>query len=349
MIKVPENYISLKTALRLMTVSEPSKINNQEFNLENLSFREKKRLDSQLKASYAWHPTTRKNIVGLGIAEKHTGSGGTGELSLTVYVKKKLPLDELSSAYKIPSRLEFEGLNKSLITDIREVGAVRLEGLSSKIRPIVCGYSIGVEDNVGTLGCMVVKRNGDHKQYILSNSHVLAKSGLGRPGDAIYQPGPVDARASNDPVAHLDSWQPFKFRDGFDNHIDAALGIPVDPELFSSAIFDIGKPKGTRNVERGVMVQKSGSATGHTWGRVEDVDFHTSLSYPRTDGKRLGNVNFSNLVLCSRYTDSGDSGSLVLDNDGYAVGLHFCGSRTASIFSPIQYVMDELQLDIVTD
>jgi hypothetical protein len=49
-------------------------------------------------------------------------------------------------------------------------------------------------------------------------------------------------------------------------------------------------------------------------------------------------------VLCSRYTDGGDSGSIVVDTDsGKIVGLHFAGANGGSVFSPIQPVMTELK------
>jgi hypothetical protein len=59
-------------------------------------------------------------------------------------------------------------------------------------------------------------------------------------------------------------------------------------------------------------------------------------------------VKFLQQVLCTRYTDGGDSGSLILDAEGYAIGLHVCGGPGASIFSPIQFVLDDLGIDLVT-
>jgi hypothetical protein len=214
---------------------------------------------------------------------------------------------------------------------------------------VICGYSIGPSEKVatGTLGCLVRSRSSEGETLLLSNSHVLANSGAGQPGDPIYQPGASDAEPS-EPVARLAAWKPFEFGDDADNHIDAAVAKPLGQGLFKAEIYDIGRPKGVRGAERGMMVQKSGRTSGHTWGQVEDVDFAGSIPYTDPAGGGYFRVKFSDQVLCTRYTENGDSGALVLDKDCYAVGLHFCGSRSASAFNPIQSVLDEMNVDLVT-
>lgn len=340
----------LKTAVKLLWTGNPETVSSEEFRVENLSSREKERLDAQLEGSRAWKLGDKRNVVGLGVAENRQGRGSTGELALTVYVKKKYPVSRLDRAHMVPPRLELEGLGEELLTDVREVGELRLESLRVEKRPIICGYSIGrtEEGLTGTLGCLVSRREGDRKWLLLSNSHVLANSGLGRPGDPIYQPGPDDTEQTLEPVAALESWQPFRYEGALANRVDAALAEPFDPKMFDPTIFDIGLPKGVRVAERGMMVQKSGRTSGHTWGKIDDVDFTTSVPYPRPDGKGYALINFTDLIQCSRCTEPGDSGSLVLDADGYAVGLHFCGTPTISVFNPIQSVLDELNIDLVT-
>jgi hypothetical protein len=57
----------------------------------------------------------------------------------------------------------------------------------------------------------------------------------------------------------------------------------------------------------------------------------------------VGVVGFSGQVLCDTYTASGDSGALVVSDEGAVVGLHFSGSPKGSIFTPIRTVMDALK------
>src|SRR5262249_4339543 len=67
----------------------------------------------------------------------------------------------------------------------------------------------------GTLGSLVTDGS---KQYILSNSHVLARAGAGSVGDDISQPGLIDNGCSVPPVvAGLTAW--------------AALGSNVDAAI----------------------------------------------------------------------------------------------------------------------
>jgi hypothetical protein len=51
------------------------------------------------------------------------------------------------------------------------------------------------------------------------------------------------------------------------------------------------------------------------------------------------------------FSAGGDSGSLILDNDGYAVGKLFAGSdaENITIANPIQTYLDLLEADLVTE
>ncbi|MBI2897951.1 MAG: hypothetical protein HYY06_30620 [Deltaproteobacteria bacterium] len=48
------------------------------------------------------------------------------------------------------------------------------------------------------------------------------------------------------------------------------------------------------------------------------------------------------------FSDGGDSGSLVLDGDRYAVGLLFAGDDEATDLNPIAHVLDQLQARLVS-
>jgi hypothetical protein len=339
-------------ALELLTTPQISSINNDVISVESLSLAEQARLQEQVDASRQWALGGERNIVGLGVSEKRIMGQITGDLSLVLYIKHKYNNGELESSQAIPPTLEFEGMNEVVPTDVREIGPIELESLTSVVRPILGGYSISsrMETSTGTMGCLVSRRGESNRLFLLSNSHVLAKSGLGQPGDPIYQAGVDDVEiATSNAVATLSSWKPFNFDDGYNNYIDAAIAEITDHSLVTSDIAFIGRPKGIRSAKRGTMVQKTGRTTELTFGLVQDVNFHTSLKYPKPDGTGNGYANFRNLILCSRFTEKGDSGALVLDEEKYAVGLHVCGSSTTSIFCPILTVCDELFVDLVIE
>nr|WP_201767350.1 hypothetical protein [Sporomusa ovata] len=53
---------------------------------------------------------------------------------------------------------------------------------------------------------------------------------------------------------------------------------------------------------------------------------------------------FTDQILAGPMSMPGDSGSLVLTNDNYAVGLLFAGSERATMFNKIQHVLDKLDI-----
>lgn len=93
-----------------------------------------------------------------------------------------------------------------------------------------------------------------------------------------------------------------------------------------------------------MVVTKRGRTTGVTKGKIIDTDFRFVLNY---DG--VGKIAFTRQVLCERYTDGGDSGSLVVDAEtGKVVGLHFAGANGGSVFNPIQSVIKALGFAFTT-
>ena len=50
-----------------------------------------------------------------------------------------------------------------------------------------------------------------------------------------------------------------------------------------------------------------------------------------------------------RFTEGGDSGSPVVNEDGRLLGIAFAGSATVSLILPIQPMLSELGLSLVTE
>jgi hypothetical protein len=279
-----------------------------------------------------------KNIVAVGISEKVTEGKDTGALSVCFYVEKKVPQSRIRAGKLIPPVIASRD-GTAVFTDVKVLGRVRPE-VQKKVTPIQSGFSIAHKDvTAGTVAAIVKKGN---KLFILSNSHVLADSGLAKLNDEILYPGPADGGIlPRHLVGTLAKFAKFKVGGEFVNHVDAALGV-IDPDRLDELDFSIhglrGAPR-TISPKRGMTVVKSGRTTGKTEGKVEDVNFRLVLDYPR-----VGQVGYLEQVLCTRYTKPGDSGSLVVDKEsGKIVGLHFAGANGGSVFNPIAEVVAALK------
>lgn len=293
------------------------------------------------------------NIVAVGISEKVSENTSTGLLAITFYVDKKKPIKKLSAEEVIPPALLLDVSSQPVPTDVIAIGRPKLEAKAPwvKRKPIQPGNSIGhVKVTAGTLGA-IVKKNGQY--YLLSNSHVLARSGKAKKGDKILFPGKADGGTPNaDVIGELADFVAFQVGGEMINRSDCAIALPL-PERLADLVSDIkilGVPKGIIKPKRGMKVTKAGRTTHVTKGEIKDVNFRMTLPYP--DG--VGTVGFLDQVFCSRYSDGGDSGSLVLEVESKkAVGLHFAGYPDAhgvqgSVFNPIKDVLDPLGVKLVT-
>ena len=122
------------------------------------------------------------------------------------------------------------------------------------------------------------------------------------------------------------------------NALDGALARPVNPMMFQQSIAEIGRPNGIVKASLGMPVRKHGRTTGYTEGSVTLMNATVDVSY----GDNL-NARFSGQTITTPMSQGGDSGALIMAGDSLkAVGLLFAGSRRATIFTPIQTVLDRL-------
>lgn len=310
----------------------------------------------------------KPNVLACGVGFKESGGVVTDEPCVVVGVMKKMPQAQLTAQELVP-----KVLSQDVKTDVVEVGRIRaFQSPQDRWRPAPGGVSIGhYAITAGTLGCLVTK-NG--QTYILSNNHVLANSNNAQLGDAILQPGPHDGGTMADQIATLAEFIPIDFGDappecgiatGVEqflnavakamgsrhrvsvfqespgtNLVDCALGLPISPDMVSKEILNIGVPQGAHEATLGTAVQKSGRTTGHTTGQIIQIDVTVQVAY----GTRT--ATFTDQLMAGAMSAGGDSGSAVLDNEGYVVGLLFAGSEATTIINPIQAVLDALGVQI---
>lgn len=294
----------------------------------------------------------QENVVAVGISQKVSDDTDAGPLAVTFYVEKKKPVSQLTGDELIPKHIALDANGQPIPTDVVAIGQPQLEAVPwAKRHPIEPGNSIGhFAATAGTLGALVKK---GRKIYLLSNSHVLAQSGTGAKGDKILFPGNADGGIEDDDViAELEDFVAFTLGGDMVNHSDCAIAIPLPDRLTKLVpeIRDLGLPTGTKRAKRGMIVTKSGRTTQVTEATIKDVNFRMTINYPGGVGK----VGFLDQVFCTRYTEGGDSGSLVLEKESRkAVGLHFAGypdqdGIKGSVFNPIQQVLSSLKVKLVT-
>jgi hypothetical protein len=227
----------------------------------------------------------------------------------------------------------------------------------------------------GTLGALV--EDGQNNQYILSNNHVLAESDQGHVGDTIDQPGMIDGGCTPlsrpgstlHPIGTLQYFVPLASQQ---TNVDAALALAapgsVDP---SGSILGLGTPGRDQTLSaappmagRGetltaaslaMNVAKSGRTTGLTCSSINAVALTVKVDYYKdcAETQPYTTKTFENQIGIggTHFTDSGDSGALVLDaSNAQAVGLYFAGGTDGdgnglSVVNPIGDVLHELSTE----
>lgn len=227
-------------------------------------------------------------------------------------------------------------------------------------RPLRIGASISdVQPNfesAGTLGCFVYGRRSPYYLALLTNNHVIADENGNAGGAPVVQQGTLDGgtRAAN-LVGEL--WKFIKLRTNGSNSVDAALGAIYDDVDFDElTIGTLGKLAGPGNVQTlpaRAVVHKVGRTTGQTRGRITAFDIDKLLV-----DYGIGQLSFDGQIEIegtgtSRFSDSGDSGSMIVDSRRRAIGLLFAGGDTGgsnnkglSYANPIATVLDALNVDL---
>lgn len=315
------------------------------------------------------------NVIGVGRGYKHIGGRNMGRPVLTVLVSKKVPKTELPTEAVVPKSIELA------LTDVIEVGEIISLSRVDKSRPARPGLSIGhYKISAGTFGALVYD-SVTGEPLILSNNHVLANSTNGKDGratvgDPILQPGRYDGGKEQDVVARLLRFEPVHAEMGIpdckvaaafentlngiirrlnksyclrvyntastENKVDAAVARPLSPDMVTDEIIDLGVPKGMAEVDVGEWVSKSGRTSGTNHGEVKVVQATIKVSMGNS-----GDAVFTEQCVTSHMAQPGDSGSVVLNTKGQAVGLLSAGSDTVSIFATVKNVCEALNITFI--
>jgi hypothetical protein len=230
---------------------------------------------------------------------------------------------------------------------------------------------------IGTLGSLWTK-TGVTNPVILSNNHVLDRSGQGAAGEAINQPLQVACTATGAPapltVAHLTQGAKLKpianeptgpcstdtskaaLCGHAPDNVDAAIAEIVAGQVDGSgAILDLGAA-GTTSIAAaqpsatigtpglGEAVGKSGRTTGLTCSTIQSLNTTVLINYDATCGDTTPSFTayFNNQMVIAggAFSSGGDSGSLIVDTGtARPVGLLYGGDNTSTVANPIQDVI----------
>jgi len=305
----------------------------------------------------------RPGVVGVDINEKISAGEPTGKLAIVVYVDKKKSKADLTEAEVIPDEID------GVPTDVQEerielypafaaVAEIAPQIDTTKYAALHGGISMGPCRSVhlepldvpsageyifvGTLGAMV-KDRATQAVMGLTNFHVACVDVHWSVGDTMAQPGRVDSG-----TCPADAFGSIA-RAALSDHVDGAVIAIKAGKATDCSIEGIGAVKGQASAVVNMAVRKRGRTTGLTFGRVSSVDATVTIPY----GDGLGSHTLKNQVRIvadttksAMFSDHGDSGSVVVTDDNKVVALLFGGSAAATYANPIQFVLDELNVDL---
>ncbi|WP_117214996.1 serine protease [Allorhizocola rhizosphaerae] len=288
-----------------------------------------------------------QSVVGVALGRKLVSGQETNDRAIVVLVEDKLAEAVLPATDVVPHAIG------GIPTDVQAIGKLRAGpqplatveaiALVKRTRPVLGGVSVGhpaITAGTVATGCYDASAfpGSPGRFYLLSNNHVLADTNKAAVGDAILQPGRYDGgTAEADTIGRLSRFVPIQFLDGSAtppvNEVDAALA-EVDLSDLDRRIHWVGNLRGvvaTPAVD--LLVSKCGRTTGFTTGRIVNINATVDVNYG--DGRV---ARFVGQLITTPMSAPGDSGSLVADLHGHAVGLLFAGSTRATVVNPIEAV-----------
>ncbi|MGL4611804.1 MAG: hypothetical protein ACRCYY_19355 [Trueperaceae bacterium] len=306
--------------------------------------------------------TMASTVHAVGVGRKVVNGKTTTTPAIRLHVARKLPMGMLPKRARLPESIE------GIPTDIIESAPARIAARARTLactnnrkkrqRPIVAGISVAHEDiTAGTLGyfCRSTKKGDDPNAiFILSNNHVLANVNLGKKGDAVMQPGPIDGGTPEDDVATLHRFVRIKLGGRSENVVDCAIAEVLPDTAYEANLCEIGKVKGVLVGSEGMKICKHGRTTGYTEGTITDELYDALVGMSHEDPNEAALfTNQLRLEVTSSFEAiglGGDSGSLVVSKkEKKAVGLYFAGPENGQygIANPIKEVLELLEIELL--
>lgn len=311
----------------------------------------------------------------------HSVGVGTGDGGRPIYravrnknkiVAQKIPIKALAAAaskqFAFPVKFIDAEDDASPLYKRLEFGAQGITAKAASLpeqrrqRPLVCGLQIQNFDDdsrqgifaqgaiiVGSIGCFVKKGKNT---FILSNNHVVAGENRGKANDRILQEGAVQINNTLK-VASLGAFIPIQFSPAgatvlkgnvVFNDVDAGLAQLVSGTKAKNQYLS-GRtekpPKSIGSAKRDDLVSKVGRTSGPTHGKITSIA--TIVGPIEYDGKPAWFRNSIEIEgIGMQFSDRGDSGSAIVNDQGELVGLLYAGNGTQTYACPIGAVLEAL-------
>ncbi|MBL7063144.1 MAG: hypothetical protein ISS49_02905 [Anaerolineae bacterium] len=230
------------------------------------------------------------------------------------------------------------------VSEVKATAAAASSGLAAsllrgRLRPLKPGLSVsGIQAGSGTIGAFVRDAKGEF--YLLSTADVLGSPDYAL-DSPVVQPGRGDGgQEPDDVVGYFTRYLPLA--DGVSVANMTGLARLEEGIVFETSIPGIGPIRGVRDPTRGMIVRMLGRTTGLATGEITEIGVATAIS-----GLPQGTIRLSNGIETSPLSQPGDGGALVVDEEGYAIGIVVAGSETKTILAPIQDVLDSLGVRLV--
>jgi hypothetical protein len=290
-------------------------------------------------------------VTGVDVGYKEVGGQRTGQIAIRVHVAVKT--DAIPDDQRVPGEIE------GVVTDVLE-RRYELQALSQQLVEVAPqadtthyatlegGISMGPSRVIngsifaGTLGAIVID-NATNQHAALTNFHVACVDNTFTIGDRMVQPSRIDTG-----VVPTDEFGSLA-RETLSANVDGAV-ISIDSGRSSQCqIADIGLVHGTTAATLGMAVRKRGRTTLLTYGTVDGLSLSVNIDY----GDGIGVRTLTNQVSIAAdtthnplFSDHGDSGSVIVNDSAFVVGLLFAGAGTSTVANPIAAVLSELNISM---
>ena len=304
---------------------------------------------------------TRSGVTGVDVGYKYKKGKRTKQVVIRVYVAEKQA--DISKLNKIPKTI------RGIKTDIIEArasfhvddrpytpitGGISF-GQSEKFKLIEADGTVALISEQGTLGA-IVRDNLTEKPMFLTNHHVTkvmisqTEERSGKVGDIFDQPNLVSDDGKPFPNANIGKLARF----AINPMVDAAVIEYQSSRPFTEEILGIGKIAGSAKATLGMKVRKRGRTTELTYGIVDGIDATTAIQGTSIIFQHQM-VIVPDTTKNAVFSNSGDSGSVVVNEQNKVVGLLFAGVPAASNFpqmtwaNHIDYVLTQLNIHFKTN
>jgi hypothetical protein len=290
-------------------------------------------------------------VTGVDVGYKEVGGQATGQVAIRVHVAAKT--DDIPADQRVPA--EIDGVTTDVLERryelqvlTQQVAEVSPQADTTHYATLQGGVSMGPSRVVngsifaGTLGAIVID-SVSNQHAALTNFHVACVDSTFTIGDRMVQPSRIDTG-----VVPADEFGSLA-RETLSANVDGAV-IAIDSGRASQCeIADIGAVRGTAAAALGMAVRKRGRTTLLTYGSVDGVSGSVTVDY----GDGIGSKTLTNQLSIAAdttrnplFSDHGDSGSVIVNDAGFVVGLLFAGSGTSTVANPIAAVLSELNISI---